>query len=82
MGNSGRLLIVERIMPGTPVPSAVKIVDISLMVLFGSGRERTELELSGLLAQAKIKISRITSLQTASSMLEAAGYFLIEGLPV
>jgi hypothetical protein len=82
MGNSGKLLIVDRIMPGTSAPSPVKIVDITVMVLYGGGRERTELEFRDLLAQANIRISRMIPLQTESSMIETAGYFLMEGLPI
>jgi len=81
MRESGKLLIIERIMPDTPVPSPVKIVDITVMVLYGGGRERTEAEFKALLAEANIRMSRIIPLPTSSSMIEAAGYCLIEGIP-
>jgi hypothetical protein len=82
MGESSKLLIVERIMPDTPVSSPVKIVDITVMVLYGGGRERTELEFKALLSEANFEVSRIIPLQSTSSIIEAAGYSIIEAVPL
>ena len=81
MGEKSRLLIIERIMPNGPSPSPVKIVDISVMVLYGSGKERTELEIRNLLAKADLEISRILPLPTPYALIETAGYSLIEVVP-
>jgi len=81
MGEKSRLLIIERIMPNGPNPSPVKIVDVTVMVLYGNGKERTELEIRNLLSKANLVISRILPLPTSSAVIETAGYSLIEAVP-
>jgi hypothetical protein len=81
MGDRGRLLIIDRIMPEASIPSPVKIVDVTVMVLYGTGRERTEQEFRQLLAQASLRLVKVHPLRVPASLIEAAGYWLLEGAP-
>jgi hypothetical protein len=72
MTASGRVVIVERVLPAdnAPAPDAV-FGDITMLVHTG-GRERTEAEYGALLAAADLRLTRVVPTTTAYSLLEAA----------
>jgi hypothetical protein len=76
------LLIIERIVPETPAPSPVKIVDVAVMVLYQNARERTKPEFSRLLQLADFRLDRVRPLQISTPLIETAGYALLEGVPL
>ena len=49
MGQSGRLLVIEQIMPDSPLDAPVTVSSDLSMLLLLRGRERTEAEYRGLL---------------------------------
>jgi O-methyltransferase domain len=67
---SGRLLIVEMVMPADDTPHPAHMLDISMMLLTG-GEERTEDEYADLLARAGFRLERVIPTRTAVSVLEA-----------
>lgn len=73
MPPSGRLLLIERILPARAEPtSAVRshlVIDLMMMVMNG-GRERTEEEYRVLLEGAGFALARITPTGTAVSVIE------------
>lgn len=58
MTASGKLLIIESVIPGGNTPHPGKFMDINMMVMTG-GRERSEKEFADLLAQAQLKLTRV-----------------------
>jgi O-methyltransferase domain/Dimerisation domain len=71
MASSARLLVVERVLPLGAVPSAAKLVDLSMLVLTG-GRERTEAAYTALLARAGFAVTAVAPVNDEISVLEAA----------
>jgi trans-aconitate methyltransferase len=73
MGANARLLIVEQILE--PDPSLANpmtyLLDMQMMAMFGSARERTEAEYRDLLAASGFKLSRIIPTRSPVSLLEA-----------
>jgi hypothetical protein len=67
---SGKLLIVEKIIPPGNEPSVGKLTDITMLLVAG-GRERTETEYSELLAAAGYRVSRIVRTRSPASLIEA-----------
>ena len=55
----GRLLLLEMIVPTGNVRHISKAADISMLLLFGGGRERTEHEFVELLRAAEFKLMRV-----------------------
>lgn len=78
MVNNARMLIVERLLPEESIPSPVKIVDITVMVLYREARERTELEFQKLMAQAGLRLVKTHPLYVPDALIEAAGFSLLE----
>lgn len=78
MTNSGKLLLVERVMPARIEQSAVFHLlarfDLHMMVFNAGGRDRTETEFRALLDAAGFKLTNIFPTQSMSS--------IIEGVPV
>jgi SAM-dependent methyltransferase len=74
IGPDGRLLIVEQILP--PDPSRGRsmdyLVDMHMMAMFGSARERTEAEFRALLTPAGFDLLRVVPTASLVSILEAA----------
>jgi hypothetical protein len=76
MPATGRLLLVEKVMPERVEASAAMqrtlMADLHMMVITG-GRERTETEYEALFASAGFRLSRVIGTR--------AGESIIEGLP-
>ncbi len=70
MGNSARLLIIERVIPAGNDPMPGKLIDISMLVMSG-GLERTEAEYRSLLETAGFHLSHIHPTDADTSILEA-----------
>jgi hypothetical protein len=74
IGNEGRVLLVERLMPARVVAShaaqSSSLSDLNMMVMNG-GRERTEAEYRELLDRAGLALARIVRIETGASVLEA-----------
>jgi hypothetical protein len=71
MTRSGRLLLLEQIVPGPNVKSFSKLYDLHLLVMTG-GRERTEEEFRTLLASAGFRLTRMVPTASARILIEAA----------
>jgi hypothetical protein len=74
MGSDGRSLIVEQILQ--PDPSRGRqtdyLVDLQMMAMFGSARERTEAEFRVLLTPAGFELLRVIATASPVFILEAA----------
>ena len=70
MKNTGRILIVDMIVPETSSSSFSKLLDLNMLVMNG-GRERTKAEFQVLLDAANLKISRIIPTMAPQSVIEA-----------
>lgn len=70
MNDSAKILIVDRVIPGPNKGPALKVGDITMMVLTG-GLERTESEFRDLLQSAGFRLNRIIPTKTQFSILEA-----------
>ncbi|MEM9226637.1 MAG: methyltransferase, partial [Verrucomicrobiota bacterium] len=57
MPDNARLLVIEMIMPDEPSHGAVALLDLAMMVLFGS-KERTEAEYVALFERADLRLER------------------------
>ena len=69
MRPSGRLLIVETVMPPGDTPDPIKLLDIAMLVMPG-GQERTEEEYSALLSPAGFRLARIVPTRSPISVIE------------
>ncbi len=67
---SGRLLIIEMVLPDGDVPHPGKVADMEMLVMSG-GRERTEQEYGTLLGKAGFRLARVVPTETATSVVEA-----------
>jgi len=70
MTRSGRLLLVDMIVPDAAAPSFSKLLDLNMLVMNG-GRERTRVEFCALLSAAGYKLTRIVPTVAPQSMIEA-----------
>ena len=70
IGPSGRLLIVEMVIPPGDEPSLGKLLDIVMLVLPG-GQERTEAQYRALLEKAGFRLSRVVPTASPVSVVEA-----------
>ena len=68
--SSGRLLIIEAVVPEGNDPSPSKLFDI-LMMMFPDGMERTESQFRDLLASSGFRLAGITPTQSPVSVIEA-----------
>jgi hypothetical protein len=68
---NGRLLILEMIVPTGNSPHISKSADISMLLLFGGGRERTEREFDELLRAANFRFARVQVRHGVMHMIEA-----------
>ena len=68
----GRLLVIEQVLPEAVADApAVVQMDLQMLVMTG-GRQRTAAELRTLLAEARLRVTRLIPTCTAVSLLEAA----------
>jgi hypothetical protein len=70
MGEQGRLLLVEMVIPASNDFHASKYFDL-IMLAFAGGEERTEEEYATLFAKAGFKLTRVVPTQSAVSVIEA-----------
>lgn len=70
MGEDGRLLLVERLLPLGSQMSDAKLGDLNMLVLTG-GCERTEADYVGLLQSAGFELVRVVPTRSPMSVLEA-----------
>ena len=70
MTRSGRVLLVDMIVPDAATPSFSKLLDLNMLVMNG-GRERTKVEFCALLSAAGYKLTRIVPTVAPQSMIEA-----------
>jgi hypothetical protein len=69
MREGGKVLIVEMVIPERNVPAISKFLDLE-MLLFLTGRERTEKEYSDLLKRAGFELTRIVPTPSTYSVIE------------
>jgi hypothetical protein len=69
----GRLLLVEFVLPSGNEPSLGKLVDLQMLVMSESGRERTAAEFKDLLGEGGFRLGEIYP--------TAAPQAIIEGIP-
>jgi hypothetical protein len=67
---SGRLLIVEMVLPPGDVAHPGKMLDMVMLVVPG-GQERTSVEYEALLAKAGFRVERVVPTESAVSVVEA-----------
>jgi hypothetical protein len=70
IGQRGRLLIVEMVLPSGDAPHPGKMLDMSMLVITG-GQERSEAEYALLLGEAGFRLIRVVPTDTAVSVIEA-----------
>ncbi len=70
MTRSGRLLLVDMIVPDAASPSFSKLLDLNMLVMNG-GRERTIAEFRALLNASDYKLTRIVPTLAPQSVIEA-----------
>jgi hypothetical protein len=70
MKPSGRILIIEMVLPEGNTPHPGKLLDLMMLVGPG-GRERTELEYRALLGKAGLRLTRVVPTESAVSVVEA-----------
>ena len=73
MGEGGRIIVIDRVIPPGNEPSPGKIADLNPLVIVG-GRERTQAEHRRLFDAAGFRLTNITPTQSTFS--------IIEGVPV
>lgn len=74
MPSDARLLIVEQILEPDPAIGnpMLYLVDIQMMAMFGTGRERTEAEFAEILSACGFRMLRLISTRSPYSIVEAA----------
>jgi len=68
---SGRLLVIDPVLPPGDAPSANKMFDLVMLSLNAGGRERTETEIGGLLTRAGFALQRVLPAVWRQSIVEA-----------
>jgi hypothetical protein len=75
MGREAAVVILERVMPEQIEPDAATqgnvLMDLTMMVRTGGGRERTRGEFETLLAAADLRLERILPMQISEFLIEA-----------
>jgi hypothetical protein len=68
---SGKVLIVDAVVPPGNVPHYGKLLDLEMLVLTPRGRERTKVEFGRLLRSAGFRLARIVPTKSPLSIVEA-----------
>jgi len=71
MGERGRLLVIEHVLPPGNTPSWGKLLDLQMLLLTSGGRERDEAGFRALLASAGLYLERIIPAGPTASLIEA-----------
>ena len=79
---TGRLLVVDAVLPAGDVPHIGKLLDLTMMAML-TGRERTEDEFGRLLRATGFSLERVVETHSPSSLIEArpaiTGSFAVPG---
>jgi predicted O-methyltransferase YrrM len=67
---TGRLLIIDAVLPPGDAPHFGKLLDLTMMVML-TGRERTEAEFAELLAGAGFRLAEVAQMAAPTSLIEA-----------
>jgi SAM-dependent methyltransferase len=70
MGSDGRLLLIEWVVPLGDEPHPSKLLDLSMLFVYG-GKERTEEEFIELLSAADLRLVRVVNTPSTLNFLEA-----------
>ena len=70
MNPTGRLLVVEMVLPPGDAPHPGKVFDMVMLVQLG-GQERTEAEYASLLGKAGFRVTQVVATNSAASIVEA-----------
>lgn len=70
MGEQGRLLVIEYLIPPGNDLFSSKILDVNMLVMCPGGRERTECEYRELFKAAEFKLTKIIPTQMDVSIIE------------
>jgi hypothetical protein len=68
---SGKVLIVEMVVPDEPGEPFSKLADLNMLVMTDGGKERTERQFRELLAAAGLKLTRIVRTSAPVCVIEA-----------
>ena len=71
IGNNGKLLVVEMIVPPGNEPSLAKILDVEAMIMTPGAIERTATEYRQLFAKSGFEVSQIIPTKSPMSIIEA-----------
>jgi hypothetical protein len=69
MGEGGRLLVVEGVIPAGSEPAFAKLLDLTMLVVPG-GQERTAQEYEALYAAGGFRLTRVVPTQADVSVME------------
>ena len=72
MASGARVLVTEMPVPETPAPSFAKVMDLEMLILTGSGRERTAAEYRALFGTAGFAVAREIALPSLFTVFELA----------
>jgi len=78
MARTGRLLIIDMVVPDTDAMSFSKLLDLNMLAMTG-GRERTKAEFHALLDAAGYELTRIIPTVAPQSVLEAVPSYVTKG---
>jgi hypothetical protein len=75
MGPKARLLILDRVMPerieAGPTVQSHALLDLTMMMCTGGGRERTAAELEAIVSAAGLRLERVIPMRIPDSLIEA-----------
>ena len=72
MSPGARVLVTEMPVPEGPAPSFAKVMDLEMLILTGSGRERTAAEYRALFRRAGFAVQREIPLPSLFTVFELA----------
>ena len=70
MGPDARVLVTEMPIPESDEVNFAKVMDLEMLILTGSGRERTEAQYRALFARAGLRVERTLQLATGFTVFE------------
>ena len=68
---TGRVLVVEMMMPDGPEPHPAKVLDINMLTMTEGGTERTQAEFAALFASAGFALVAVHPTASPVSIIEA-----------
>ena len=72
LDDSGRMYVIETVMPESPEPHAAKFMDVNMLAMTEGGCERTEKEYAELFRKAGLKLVSVHPTPSSVSVVEAA----------